>query len=61
MRMIYVCIISMVERQIPVWGEVMGNVNNMWSAVVVSDDNDVNMCVIVRITRDPNCTTGYLS
>ena len=37
----------------------MGNVNNMWSAVVVSDDNDVNvnMCVIVRITMVPNCTT----
>ena len=43
------------------WGEVVGNVNNMWSAVVVSDDNDVNMCVIVRITRDPNCTTGCVT
>ena len=58
MRMIYVCIISMVERQIPVWGEVVGNVNNMWSAVVVSDKNDVNMCVIVRNKTDHNCTTG---
>ena len=40
------------------WGEVVGNVNNMWSAVVVSDDNDVNMCVIVRNRTDHNCTTG---
>ena len=40
------------------WGEVVGNVNNMWSAVVVSDDNDVNMCVIVRNRTDHNCKTG---
>ena len=37
MRMIYVCISSMVEIQIPVWDKVIGKMNNMWSVVVCSN------------------------